>query len=270
MDSVKLDRIKSHNQSETEVLHCLFENPNFKVRDLSLLVHRSVGGIRTNLTAVFDKLGAPKDGINKREWVVREYSEVYEKVFKRGDGKPEMFIKPPDPIIEIPSKLLSTTPYIGAPILFYSDFNSPIDPQLIRKGTPTVSNSYLSSEGETELVIGNGGWINYVIFARLHIFGSDSGAVIGKHQSFIAVRNYHKKYRIAHRWFSGNVKGTNIEYFEIRVYGNCASTRVTIGKVGSNFLPTRIPKENGGGGVVISLNTGSHLDYLLIVELPNN
>lgn len=99
MSGEKSTRIKSLNQSETEVLHHLFENPNFKVRDLSLLVHRSEGGIRTNLTAIFDKLGVPDGVANKREYVVSEYSEVYQKVFKRGESQPEMFIDPPDPVL---------------------------------------------------------------------------------------------------------------------------------------------------------------------------
>lgn len=110
MAGEKSDRIKSLNQSETEVLHYLFRDPDFKVIEVARELFRGEGGIRTNLTAIYDKLEVPDDVDNKREWVVREYSEAYQYVFHREEweaqrasqrvaGEPEIFIKPPDPIV---------------------------------------------------------------------------------------------------------------------------------------------------------------------------
>jgi hypothetical protein len=109
MEGEKPTRIQSLNQSETEVLHVLFRDPSFKVPALARDLFRGEGGIRTNLTAIFNKLEVPGNEANKREWVVREYSEAYEYVFKKEEweakqaekrlrGQPEIFKKPPDPI----------------------------------------------------------------------------------------------------------------------------------------------------------------------------
>jgi hypothetical protein len=117
MAGEKADRIQSLNQSETEVLHYIFRDPNFKVIDVARELYRGEGGIRTNLTAIFKKLEVPDDVDNKREWVVREYSEAYQYVFKREEweveqaaqrvaGEPEIFINPPDPILVEPAEPL--------------------------------------------------------------------------------------------------------------------------------------------------------------------
>lgn len=126
MDEDKLERIQSLNQSETEVLRILFDDPNFRVREVAREIHRGEGGIRTNLTAIFTKLGVPSDVVNKRGWVFREYSEEYEYLFQREEweakqasqrlgSQPEIYIKPPDPVmadteldplpVQIPSEL---------------------------------------------------------------------------------------------------------------------------------------------------------------------
>ena len=102
------ERIKSLNQSETEVLHYLFRDPNFKVKDIARELFRGEGGIRTNLTTIYSKLDVPDSIQNKRIWVFREYSEAYEYVFHQDEWEakqaaqrvaqqPELFIKPPDP-----------------------------------------------------------------------------------------------------------------------------------------------------------------------------
>jgi hypothetical protein len=124
MEGEKTARIQSLNQSETEVLHHLFKDPNFKVIELSRVLNRSEGGIRTNLTAVFDKLEAP-EGVNKREWVVREYAEAYESLFKREEWQakqaqePEIFIKPYDPIIETIAEVSEAPPAPAQPRIQY-------------------------------------------------------------------------------------------------------------------------------------------------------
>lgn len=116
MGGDKVANIKSLNQSETEILHVLFRDPYFKVSQLSREIHRGVGGIRTNLTAVYTKLGVPEDIKDKRDYVVREYSEAYKEVFntelpeKQPPLQPEMFISPPDPILVSESEGSETTP----------------------------------------------------------------------------------------------------------------------------------------------------------------
>jgi hypothetical protein len=103
------ERIKSLNQSETEVLHYLFRDPYFKVKDIARELFRGEGGVRTNLTSIYSKLEVPEHIQNKRKWVFREYSEAYEYVFhqdeweakqaaQRVSQQPELFIKPPDPV----------------------------------------------------------------------------------------------------------------------------------------------------------------------------
>lgn len=103
MAGEKLDRIRSLNHSETEVLHELFRYPEFKVKEYAESVYKSEQAIRGNLTAIFKKLEVP-DIVDKREWVIREYSDAYSTLFPGNQiakNDPDIFIKPPDPIFAL-------------------------------------------------------------------------------------------------------------------------------------------------------------------------
>jgi len=96
LDGEKVDRIKSLNQSETEVFEEILKDPSITVTKLSDMFVREPGSIRTNLTSIYKKLRVPEDVEYKRDWVVKEYAEAYEYILR--GGEPEIYIAPPDPI----------------------------------------------------------------------------------------------------------------------------------------------------------------------------
>lgn len=126
MQGDKPAKLQSLNQSETEVLHVLFRDPNFKVKELAAKLYRGEGGIRTNLTAIFNKLRVPEGIENKREWVVREYQEAYEYVFQRAaweakqasqrlTEKPKIYKNPPKPVLALTNFFSRFKPEIKLP-----------------------------------------------------------------------------------------------------------------------------------------------------------
>jgi hypothetical protein len=110
MDDGKIARIKSLDKNETEILHQIFRDPGFEVRELAKKINWSYGTIQTYKTSINKKLLVPSNVENekKRGWIVENYSEEYEYLFKRGEWEakqePEIYIKPPEPVVEKPSK----------------------------------------------------------------------------------------------------------------------------------------------------------------------
>jgi len=91
----QIQRLKSLNESETEVLHFIFRDPKIKVRDISKDLYRGEGGIRTNLTSIFEKLRVPEGEKEKREYIVREYADAYRELFlKVGEESSQSQVPP--------------------------------------------------------------------------------------------------------------------------------------------------------------------------------
>ena len=106
--------IKRLNPSETEVFKELLRDPSISATALAKKFYRKPASIRTNITSIYKKLRVPPDVDNKREWLVKEYGDV----FKRGglEDEPKIFIKPPDPILLEPTKTNTTKPPDTIPI----------------------------------------------------------------------------------------------------------------------------------------------------------
>lgn len=113
-----IDRLNSLTDLEITVLHILFEDPEFKVEDAAKDLVISEPHFRTQLTSIFKKLEVPAhiDFRKKRQWIFDKYGSAYETVFmgaeqpkeeikrvespiKRAENKPEIYVKPPDPIL---------------------------------------------------------------------------------------------------------------------------------------------------------------------------
>ena len=122
MADEKIARIKSLKRRHTRVLHYFFRGSDFTVSEICKDFDRNEKTIRGYLTDIYEILGVPDDTNDneKREWVVREYADTYEYVFKRGEWdkkhppkKPEIFISAPAP--RVVTTLEASAPPISVP-----------------------------------------------------------------------------------------------------------------------------------------------------------
>lgn len=106
-------------------------------------------------------------------------------------------------------------------------------------------------------------WKNYCIFTRIFVFGYESGQP--KCESYIGVRNNGKTHQIAYKWSSCENKDNLVFDVLMRISGYDVFTNVN----GIEFPRLRITESNNDhGGLIICLDKGSAIDYLLVVALP--
>lgn len=94
----KISRLKSLTDWEKRVLDTLMADKGFKPKETADEWKIGESTVRKYLSNVFDKLGAPEDGTNKREWVAREYVEAYRDLYLRVGEDPQT---PPEPKINV-------------------------------------------------------------------------------------------------------------------------------------------------------------------------